>query len=332
MAAISMFVGGYIFWVSRVRMKSYYRLDNLDEPKSATQAQPVTNNVAYHDFPFIGTKALEFGLFRTYAIPSISKILVSTKELTDHCAQRYDDTDLIVREFMEQRVDSWRATLAIRRLNALHGKYKISNEDYLYVLAIFAVIPYRWIDMYGYRPAHSLEKLSSYVFWNEVGSKMGIKDIPSSYEELELYMDDFEVKNMRFHPNNAHLAVSTLELLLSPLPSILHPIGREIVYAMCDRPLRAAMGFPDPIFGLSEALHSILVMSGWVTRILLPPRLVPARRTPYCPFDNQTEPVMGTRLCPVYNPYEATYKEGYCIEQLGPKKYVEEKELGELYA
>lgn len=331
MAAVFMFLGGYVFWVSRVRMNSYHLLDEIPEPKNAKEAQVIVKNVAYHDFPFIGVKALEFGLFRTYAIPSISKILVSTRELTEHCAQRYDDTDLIVREFMEQSVDTWRATLAIRRLNALHGKYNISNEDYLYVLAIFAVVPYRWIDMYGYRPAHRMEKLASYVFWNEVGSKMGIKDIPNSYEDLELFMDDFENKNMRFHPNNAHLAIATLELLLSPLPSFMHPIGRAVVYAMCDSPLRTAMGFPDPLIGLPEFLHGSLVMSGWITRIFLPPRLVPARRTPHCPFDNQIEPVMGTRLCPMYNPYEETYKEGYCIEQLGPARYANDKELWDLY-
>lgn len=45
-----------------------------------------------------------------------------------------------------------RAANAIRRMNALHGRYKsISNADFLYVLAIFICEPMCLAEKYGYR-------------------------------------------------------------------------------------------------------------------------------------------------------------------------------------
>jgi hypothetical protein len=321
----------YVGWVASVRMNSYRRLNNTDMPRTALEAQKISARIIYNDFPFISTKALEFGLFKTYAIPSISKVLVATRELVDHCARRYDDTDLIVREIWEQPFNTWRAELALKRMNALHSKYVISNEDYLYVLTVFAVEPYRWIDKFGYRRSHPLEKECSHLIWTDIGTKMGIKNIPGSYEALEKYLDDYEEANMKYHPNNAHLAKHTMQLLLSNMPSFLHPFGRNAVYALCDARLRKAMGFPEPPILLPEILHGMLFAAGLFTRLFLPPRVEPARRTPQSSLDGASQPQYGVRLCPVYHPFEPTYKNGYQIEELGPEKFVTQKELGQLH-
>lgn len=248
------------------------------------------------------------------------------------CPRRYDDTDLLVREFIEQPPNTWRAQLAIKRLNALHGKYVISNDDYLYVLSIFAVEPIRWVNKYGFRKAHPMERLSSYLVWKDVGTKMGVKNIQNSYEDMEEYLDHYEREHMKFSPNNVTVAEGTVALLLSIVPSFLHPLGRGAVHAMCDARLRAAMGFPEPAFLLPAIIHASLTAAAWVTRLLLPPRITPGRRTPASPADAQSEPVMGIRLCPMYHPYEPTYqRDGYCIEELGPEKYAAARELGPLH-
>lgn len=331
-AGIAAFALSYLGWVASVRMRSYNRLDAIEAPKTALEAHAINKQLVYHDFPFISTKSLEFGLFKTYAIPSISKVLVSTRELVDHCARRYDDTDLLIREFMEDPSVTWRADLAIRRMNALHEKYRISNEDYLYVLTVFAVEPFRWIDKFGYRLTHPVEKRCAHIIWTDIGTKMAIKDIPESYEALELYMDDYEERNMKYHPNNALLAKHTMALFLSKTPSFLHPLGRNAVYALCDARLRKAMGFPEPLFLLPELIQGILTMAGFFTRIFLPPRLQQVRRTPpSSKMDESTQARLGVRLCPLYHPFEKTYKDGYCIEELGPEKFVAAKELRDLH-
>ncbi|MEX0704778.1 MAG: hypothetical protein WD069_21955 [Planctomycetales bacterium] len=53
------------------------------------------------DFSFDTTRSLEFALFRTYCVPSISGLLDRTGEFRARPQKRYDDTDLIVSELME---------------------------------------------------------------------------------------------------------------------------------------------------------------------------------------------------------------------------------------
>src|SRR5262245_60785529 len=89
------------------------------------------------DFPFDTTRALEFALFRTFCSPPISKILDETGEFVDRATKRYEDTDILVSEIMERGYDSERGRSAIRRMNQLHGRFAIANEDFLYVLSTF---------------------------------------------------------------------------------------------------------------------------------------------------------------------------------------------------
>lgn len=53
-----------------------------------------------YEFPFDTTRALEFALFRSFCVPSISALLDRTGEFRDRAQKRYDDTDLIVSELM----------------------------------------------------------------------------------------------------------------------------------------------------------------------------------------------------------------------------------------
>ena len=48
-----------------------------------------------YEFPFDTTRALEFALFRTFCVPSISALLDRTGEFRDRAQKRYDDTDLM---------------------------------------------------------------------------------------------------------------------------------------------------------------------------------------------------------------------------------------------
>ena len=78
----------------------YYRLEMRDLDPQRDHRQIVQRMVCY-DFPFDTTRALEFALFRTYCVPSISGLLDRTGEFARCPQKRYDDTDLIVSEMME---------------------------------------------------------------------------------------------------------------------------------------------------------------------------------------------------------------------------------------
>src|SRR5947209_7492468 len=131
-------------------------------------------------FPFDTTRALEFALFRTYAVPRIAALLDRTGEFAHRPQKRYDDTDLIVSELMEWGYDSPRGQAALARMNALHGRFKIANDDFLYVLSTFVYEPIRWNARYGWRPMIEAEKLGMFHFWRAVGERMGIQGIPAN--------------------------------------------------------------------------------------------------------------------------------------------------------
>src|SRR4029079_16871667 len=111
----------------------------------------IARELARVAFPWDTTRALELALFRTFASPRIGGLLHTTGEFAARAQKRYDDTDLIVSEILENGFDSERGGRAIARMNALHGRFKIRNEDFLYVLSTFVVEPIRWKAPLGWR-------------------------------------------------------------------------------------------------------------------------------------------------------------------------------------
>ena len=78
-------------------------------------------------------------------------MLDRTGEFAQRSQKRYDDTDIIVSELLEWGYDSERGKRALRRLNQLHGRFTIANEDFLYVLSTFIFEPIRWNEQFGWR-------------------------------------------------------------------------------------------------------------------------------------------------------------------------------------
>src|SRR5437016_14318646 len=128
-----------------------------------------------YDFPFDTTRALEFALYRTYCVPSISRLLDQTAEFRLRAQKRYDDTDLVVSTLMEWGYDSPRGREALRRMNQIHGRFTIANDDFLYVLSTFVFEPIRWNTRYGWRALCDKERLAYFYFWSEVGRRMNIR-------------------------------------------------------------------------------------------------------------------------------------------------------------
>ena len=127
-------------------------------------------------------------------MPSISALLDRTGEFQHNTQRRYDDTSILVAEMCEWGYETGRGKEALERMNWAHGHYKIANDDFLYVLSTFVFEPIRWIDAFGWRPTCANERLGYYCFWREIGKRMGIADIPASYEAFETWSREYERK------------------------------------------------------------------------------------------------------------------------------------------
>ena len=290
------------------RFERLARIRTMHPEKDATEIYRLT---AAYEFPWDFTRALELALYRTYAVPSIGRLLAQTAELTDRTQKRYDDTSLLLDAVVEHGFASQESRTAIRRINEMHRSYDIDNDDMRYVLCTFVVMPRRWIDAYGWRRLSRHEIVASAVHHRTLGRHMGIQDPPETYEEFEACLDAYEAAHFAWDPRARQVSDATLDLMASWYPRSLAPLLRTVTLALLDEPLRKAFRYPPPSAATRAVVHRAVRLRGRAVR-LLPPRSAPhhARQNweikgypnGYRLEDLGTRPVPGVRGCPVRGP------------------------------
>ncbi|MDI9933333.1 oxygenase MpaB family protein [Rhodococcus sp. IEGM 1354] len=283
------------------------RVEELDPVRDCHTIHRIT---AGYEFPWDYQRALEFALFRTYCVPTISALLARTGEFEKRPQKRYDDTSLLMSEMVEHGYDSERGRESLRTVNRMHAQYDISNDDMLYVLTTFIYEPIEWIDTYGWRRLHPHERLATFHFYSEVGKRMGIKDIPESYTEFAQFKLDYEERTFHFSEDNRRIGTYTLDLYCSWFPAALTPAVRQGVFALLDARMANAFGFPAGSPTLERAAVRALRTKARVERFL-PTRkhsrttadagnkTYPGYPVGYSPRDLGTQSASPTRGCPV---------------------------------
>jgi len=271
----------------------------------------------YVEEPLMVRVALEFAIFRTFGVESVSKLLHATGQFKSHFTKRFEDTDILLREVSERiNFDHERSQQAFKRINYIHSKYKITNEDMLFVLSTLVFGPEQF-EPYFQLPIDNRSHDISFNFLRGVGERMGIIDIPSDYEAYKKWKDDYEDKYMKYTEVNHTLAEYSIQNLADQaVPKLLHPIYRQIVYFLMDNKLRTALGYPDPNPYFALLLHVLLYLRGRFIRYLLPPRPLSwiLKRTSDSSLPNG-------KYFTNWKEYGIDiYPEGYVIEQLGPTK------------
>ncbi|KAF9476142.1 hypothetical protein BDN70DRAFT_882785 [Pholiota conissans] len=299
--------GGLALWLLVVRASRWRRYNAIHRkygPKwnnglgtiNPREAQEIIHLSTVYDMPTLLYHAVSFALFKTYGIPSISKLLVATKELCskETMSRRYADTEILISTWHTCPISGFadpsislrntgpnarpaedpRANIALARVNYLHSKYKISNSDYLYTLCLFANEPSYWSDRYGWRYLSPLERHAFYVFWAEVGRKMNIQDIPGSLEEMTAFIKEYEEAHMVPAETNREVAGYTLDELLSPVPNALglKAFATSIVVSVLSDRTREAMMYRKRPWIYRSILNGTLLTAAFIQRFLLLPR------------------------------------------------------------
>ncbi|HSI27493.1 MAG TPA: oxygenase MpaB family protein [Aeromicrobium sp.] len=273
--------------------KHHATLDPVDD------AHEIALNVGSREFPWDTVTSLSFALFRTFAVPSVGRLLHSTGEFTERTQRRYDDTSLLIEHALRFGLGSREGRAAVRRINRVHSPHDISNDDLRYVLSTFIVVPARWIERFGYRPLTDVERDAGTQYYIALGHLMGIKDIPTSFAEFAQLMDSYESENFAFDPGSRAVADATLDLVATFRPYCFAPrwVVRRFAYVLMDQPLRDAFRYPKPT--LPERLACLGLLE--LRRRLL--RLMPARERQKFSED------FG---------YIRSYPDGHAVDQLGP--------------
>ncbi|KAG8695313.1 hypothetical protein FRC09_009233 [Ceratobasidium sp. 395] len=279
-----------------------------DYPMTPAEAQEILRISSASDMPYLVEKSLEFALFKTYGIESISKILLGTGQLTKEvsASKRFVDTALLIATWINvpitgpgsgrPRDAGWedpRGAIAVARTNWLHSKYKIKNDDYLYTLSLFILEPAVWTRLYGWRSLTPVERQAYFVFWVEIGRRMNIENIPETLEDMQAWCDEYERANMFPSPINQQVAVLTTNLLLYHVPDSVKPFGRHAVAALCPERLRESIMQPTPPAWVQTFIGVVLRLHTVYTRYLSLPRFT---ESVYVPL--QHHDFTKTGVCP----------------------------------
>src|SRR5438270_8881883 len=200
------------------------------------------------EFPWDMNQALSFALFRTYAVPSIGGLLDRTGEFTGRTQKRYDDTALILDAVLEHGPGSSAGRSAIRRMNQMHRAWDVGQDDLRYVLSTFVVSPIRWIDDYGWRRLCEAERIAMANYYRDLGARMGIRDLPETWQEFARHLDGYERAHFAFDAGARRVADATLDLFASfPMNRFTPgPVVRQRSYSLMDDALLDAFRYPHP--------------------------------------------------------------------------------------
>ncbi|KAF5373142.1 hypothetical protein D9758_001537 [Tetrapyrgos nigripes] len=304
----------YLVLVRALRWKRYNKIHRKYQKRyeagllTPEDAQRIIKPSLGYDMPLVLGSAISFALFKTYGIPSISNILKGTKELgsKEGISKRYADTSILISTFVACPISGTidkvedepvietllssrtryrhgdieedpRAMIALARVNWLHSKYPIKNDDLLYTLALFAFEPEKWAKKYGWRELSPLENEAYYIYWAEIGKRMGIKDIPESADEFKAWVEEYEERNMIPAASNRFVANFTVAELLHVLPEKfgLRDLAERVGISLLDDRVRIAMMYPDQPTALKFFVSSVLRTMAFIQRHFCLPRIYP---------------------------------------------------------
>jgi hypothetical protein len=308
------------------------------------QAQDIVRVSTVFEMPYTINKSLNFALFRTYGIPTISRLLVHTNQLvqSDLVGRRAEDTTVLMSECLLHELDSYRARMSLARINYLHSLYRnrISNDDMLYTLSLFILEPIRWIEKYEWRLLNSIEEQARFFYYKELGIRMGIEDIPLTLNDLEKWANDYEDKNMIYSKDNQLCGEATLALMLVQFPQWMQSFVRQVSLSLVDERLRISMGFEKVSIWMKYLTIFVLNIRAFLLCHCTLPRIYPedyGQSPTSCPLNKYGryqrtnylfEPwyVMETwwnRIFPFSGkkPGLEYRSQGFKVEELGPEKF-----------
>lgn len=172
-------------------------------------------------------------------------------------SRRSADTGLLLNNLIIAPPTSKQSIDAIVRTAWIHRGFrqsgKITNDDMLYTLSLFALEGVRWVQRYEWRCLTNLEICAIGVFWKKIGDAMDISyavlgdQTPNNglewHRALDRWSRSYESVHMAPHPSNHALATSTMNLLTAGLPAITQRFAAAIFCHLIGPELRNAMAY-----------------------------------------------------------------------------------------
>jgi hypothetical protein len=254
-----------------MHLRNDKELKKLNKLNVEEHYQTIVKYLADHDAPLDYLISGELAQLQTFAIPSISKLLQQTKQYQNNGLKRLDDTRAILTECMTDSVESSRGQHMVKHLNWIHSHYEISNDDYLYTLALFIIEPVRWMETFGYRALTEREKYAGYLAFQSLGQAMEIKNIPESRDQFVTWYQNYRSNNMKYHADNKKVSDGLIDGMKEMFPFIIRPLVRPVILTLINDPeLLAATGQKVPAYIVQKTIRAIMFVRKGLQRYINP--------------------------------------------------------------
>ena len=181
--------------------------------KARTDPYEAVRIIAFETFPWDIERSLEVALIHSFAIPSISSLLIKTGRLVHRTEERVARTDKLIMDLLWYGLSSTEGKATAEKIRNAHAQYPISNDEYLFVLSTFILEPIEWMEVYGPRPFTRDEKDAWFLFWSHFGKSMGIAHLPRDLGELRSWVRNFTNAHMYYAPDNKCLIDAVFGML-----------------------------------------------------------------------------------------------------------------------
>ncbi|CAF0885208.1 unnamed protein product [Adineta steineri] len=248
-------------------------------------AEQIYHHLCCYEFPFECFYGINLAFYRTFVSPTISKVYRQTNTIAGETEKRVNDTDILMHAWVDYGLDSDEGQASIEHLNNIHGVFsnRTRNEDFVYVLCCFIVDTIRMIDVFGWRQLDNTEKQALFIFYEKVGQKMNLKNLPTSLEDVYVLVNDYtnsdinatETESGSILTNAIHILVQKWYGLLLPA-SIIRILLNGLLYVVGGEMFHKKLGLKQP----SSLTLYIIYALGTLHRDFMhfmPPRIVPHR-------------------------------------------------------
>jgi hypothetical protein len=280
--------GGAAVWDAGSRRLGYVirrRIAALDPVEDNEEAARLTFEVLYGD-PIGVHAALLIGFSRQVAVPGIARVIYrgGGGETLRDVARRIDDTLALFGAFFRWGHSSLRGRAAIARMEQIHERFVITDEQKLYTLATLIFEGERIGRHLGFNPFTANQREASWCFWRGVAEQMPLGGLPSTAGELWRWMLEYEREQWRYTDDGRQVVDRFFEDWTTRwFPRPARGLGRQILLALMDEDLRAVLHLEDP----SRRVQWLLRASA---RAYLPLTLVRPLRTDRSWMDHFARP------------------------------------------
>ncbi|MEU1203848.1 oxygenase MpaB family protein [Nocardia sp. NPDC005825] len=223
------------------------RLAGLDPVRENEEATRLSIEVRYGDALFVHA-AYTVAFARQVAIPSISRVVYrrGTGDMMHDVRRRNDDTLVFFGEMLRHGHSSVSGRAAIDRMEAIHSRFGISDQDKLYTLASLAFEADRILEHLGLSVFNDADRLARFHFWRGVGERMGL-EVPATRTELLAWTLDYENAHYAYTEGGRALVDQLFDDWRQRwFPGPLRRLADSALLLVLDDQLRATHRLPDP--------------------------------------------------------------------------------------